>query len=169
MSLPVELRPAFAAALRAQIDPVLVAFLATRNDTEIAKWCNAASTFVVPLKVVPTDQIGRAINYIAFAAMTTANRGTLAAFRDLNPNTFDGSKSDIREMLAGDTAAGIFSGALGGQGAATRAALLAVMSRLATRAERFFATGIGTSQTPGTLVFDGQITVEDVGRSLNEF
>lgn len=169
MSLPESLRPAFAAALRAQTDPELAGYVATRNDTAIAAWCNVASTFIVGIKKVPTEKIGEAINYVAFAAMTTANRGTLTAFRDLNPNTFDGTKPDVRDMLAGNTATGIFSGALGGQGQATRDALTAIMTRPATRAERMFATGTGTTVSPGTLTREGQIDTTDVGRSLNEF
>jgi len=114
-----------------------------------------------------TELIGKVINYVAYAAMTTANRGTLLGFLDLNRNTFDATKPDVREMLAADTAAGIFSGTLGGQGATTRAALSAIMLRNAKRGERLYATGTGTTQSPGLLTFVGDITAQDISNAMN--
>jgi hypothetical protein len=44
----------------------------------------------------------------------------------------------------------------------TRAALLALWKRLATRGEKLYATGTGSDAVPGTLTFEGNISARDV-------
>lgn len=56
----------------------------------------------------------------------------------------------------------IFSGA-GGTG--TRAALLVLWKRVATRGERLFATGTGSDAVPATLVVEGTFDPEDVQKA----
>jgi len=55
--------------------------------------------------------------------------------------------------------ADIFSGA---SFAATRAALLAVAKRNATRAEKLFATGTGSDGSPATMVVEGALSYLDI-------
>jgi hypothetical protein len=59
----------------------------------------------------------------------------------------------------------ILSGA--GNAAANRTHLLTVARRKATRAEKLFASGSGTTGTPGTMTFEGAITFTDVDSALN--
>jgi hypothetical protein len=61
---------------------------------------------------------------------------------------------DVRQMFDD-----IFSGA---GGTNTRANLLALWKRLATRGEKIFATGTGSDPSPGTLTFEGNISYQDV-------
>ena len=68
-----------------------------------------------------TEEIGKTVSYVAVAAMTTANLDRVRSFHTLNPEEFDPSRLDVRTFWA-DT----FSGALGGEGANTRAALEAL-------------------------------------------
>ena len=90
----------------------------------------ASPTFVVWRKSVPIGEVGKVISYVAWAAMTDANRARVTGFITLNPNEFDPARSDIRAFFADS-----FSGALGGAGEATRLALDAMYRRTATVAE----------------------------------
>ena len=51
-------------------------------------------------------------------------------------------------------------------GATTRAQLLALWKRPATRTEKIFATGTGSDASPATLTFEGSISGTDVQRTL---
>lgn len=117
----------------------------------------ASPVWVVWRKTVPTLEIGLVVNYIAVAAMTTANLDRVSVFYTLNPATFDPSRSDIRTYLS-DT----FSGALGGQGQATRDALDAMYRRNATLGEKVLSTGTGTTASPAVLGYEGSISTADV-------
>lgn len=55
----------------------------------------------------------------------------------------------------------IFSGSTS-PAPANRTHLAAVSRRKATRAEKLFATGVGTTASPGTLTFEGTLTYTDV-------
>lgn len=111
----------------------------------------AAPAFVVWRRNIATAEIGPVLNYQAVAASTTANRDRATTFVALNPNSFNAS-ADIASYW--DTT---FSGALDGQGVATRAALQALWRRSASAAEKALATGTGTDAAPATLVFEGMI------------
>ncbi len=53
----------------------------------------------------------------------------------------------------------IFSGA---GGATTRAQLVAIAKRLATRAEKLFSAGTGSDADPATMTFEGNLLFKDV-------
>lgn len=86
--------------------------------------------------------------YIARAAGEREAFGLLVS-APINPAT-----ATIRQAFAD-----IFSGA---SGAATRAALLAVSRRPATRAERLLSVGVGTEQAPATLGYEGAVGLQDI-------
>jgi len=155
-------RTTLAAHIRANTDPSVVEALAIRNDTEITRLYNLDSTFIVWKSSVQTNEVGVAVNYIAVEAMTDSDRGRITTFYAMNPVSFV-PRSDI-VLYWNNT----FSGALGGQGQATRDALQALWRRAALLAEKVFATGTGTTATPGTLGYEGEVTSEDVGRALND-
>lgn len=50
---------------------------------------------------------------------------------------------------------------------AVLATVIGHCKRAATRAEMLFATGAGTTDTPGTLTFEGQLSAGDVETALN--
>jgi len=56
----------------------------------------------------------------------------------------------------------IFSGV---GGATTRAQLLAVVKRNATRAEKLFATGTGSDASPATMAVEGRLAYQDIGQA----
>ena len=156
------------AAIAAETDVAFVEYR-TNGQTDLMRdWYNteATPTLWVSVSNVSTALVGKVINYVAFSALTTANRDRLTGFMLLNPITFDGTKADVKELLSADTAAGIFSGALGGQGADTRAAMDAIMRRAVTRCERLYVTGAGTAASPGLAGFVGKISSSDISAAL---
>jgi len=156
------LTPAQAATLKAAInaDPTLAAMTSGPGTdfNAIAVAMNAASNpaFIVRKSSVQTDQVGKVVSYAAIGAMTSANTARISLFYDMNPTAFFPS-ADIEAFFA-DT----FSGALAGAGQATRDALVALWRRTATRCERLFATGTGDNANPGTLVWEGSVSLNDV-------
>lgn len=137
-------------------DPTGAALLAAQNDTDLAKWFNdtAVPDFWAYRRNINSNEIGTTVNYVAVAAMTTANLERVNNFLNMNKTAFIG-RDDIKTFLL-DT----FSGALGGQGQATRDALDAMLRRLVNRYERTFATGTGSTASPGALVEEGTINTD---------
>lgn len=58
--------------------------------------------------------------------------------------------------------AGIQSIFAGPQQTGNLVALVAIAKRLATRAEKLFSTGTGSSASPATMTFEGQLSYQDV-------
>ena len=135
-----------------------VEWLPGNNFNYIAQWYgqNASPSFTVWKKSINTSDVGRTVNYIAVAAMTTANLDRVNNFYNMNPVVFDPSRDDIRTFW-NDT----FSGALGGQGQATRDALMALWKRLANNVEKLFATGTASDAVPAQLVYEGTVTEDE--------
>lgn len=122
---------------------------------------DALPSFWVYKTNIAVTEIGKTVSYIAVAAMTTSNLDRVNNFHVLNPLTFNG-RDDIKTFLL-DT----FSGALGGQGQATRDALDLMLRRLATRFEKLYTTGTGSTAAPGTLVIEGPVTYQEVELARN--
>lgn len=85
--------------------------------------------------------------------------------RDAWDRMFSASVVDFSLANVQQAIADIFSGG-GAPAVAQRAHILIVARRLATRAERLFATGFGTTVAPSKLVFEGQLTYRDVASAL---
>jgi hypothetical protein len=149
-------------AIAAEADPTFVGYRTNGQTTLMADWYNGASTFIVFKTSETVASVGLAVNYVAFEALTTANLEKINTFTRLNMASFAPSKSDIRSFWSN-----VFSGALGGFGQATRDAFDALWRRFATRAERLFVTGTGTTLDPGALVFEGLVTDVDIIAALN--
>jgi hypothetical protein len=158
------LTPAQLQTLRTAIDadPALTA-LPRNDDTafQIAAAFNVVGTFIVRRKRVNSAEIGPVLNYVAVSFLTTANRDRATTFLMLNPESFEPT-ADVESYW--ETT---FGGALGGQGQATRDALVALWRRAATRGEALYATGTGTAPDPGTLVYEGSISPTDVTSARN--
>lgn len=127
-------------------DPAFVQYRNNGQNNQMAAWYNVDSTFIVFKPTAPTDDLGDIVNYVAVAALTDANVNKLNLFYTLNPETFEPVRADERTYLAD-----VFSGALGGQGQATRDALDAYYRRPALRGEQLYCTGTGTVAAPGAL------------------
>lgn len=153
-----------AAAIAAETDPEFVGYRESGATGAMAEWFNRTTSpeFIVWRDMVTTAEVGNAVSYVAVEAMTDANRGRITTFYAMNPVSFV-PRADIRSYWANT-----FSGALGGEGANTRAALEALWRRAATRAEKVFATGTGSTASPATLGWMGTITNDDIVRAISQ-
>jgi hypothetical protein len=142
---------------------------------------NASPDFTVWLVNVPVDTV---LNQITFASMTPAdapdgtqtwaNRSLAAQGKQLNlQNLILGRASlpvgqaNFRAALQ-DALTGLPTGAGGAAIAANWVGVRTAIQRLATRAEKLFATGTGTTGSPANIVVEGRVTRDEVeaARSL---
>jgi hypothetical protein len=161
MSLTTEQLQTLKASILAETDPTFVEYRNNGDNGQMAAWYNQPSTFVVRRSTVMSSEIGPVLNYLAVGSLTTANRDRATTFLALNPVSFTPT-ADIEAYW--DTT---FGGALGGEGANTRAALQNLWRRFATRCERLYVTGTGTTVSPGVLVFEGNISSADITDARN--
>lgn len=118
----------------------------------------AAPAFIVWKSSVPKNEVGKAFQATALAAITAGNNDKLANFAAWN-EVVEPYRADQRAFFDD-----VFSVAAG---ASTRAALLALWKRAATRAEKLFATGTGSDASPATLGYEGALTPADVYAARN--
>lgn len=114
----------------------------------------SSPAFIVWRTSVSIGETGRAYNGTEWAGMTSANHTRLQTVAQWIDGGYNASLADIRAMFND-----IWSGA---GGATTRANLLALWKRTATKGERIFATGTGSDATPGNLVIEGTIGYQDI-------
>ena len=144
-------------AILAETDPTFVGYRNNGQTTLMAAFYNANSTFIVWKTSVTRNEVGKTFVASALAAITAGNNDKLANFAAWN-ETVNPSRADQRQFFDD-----IFSVAAG---ASTRAALLALWKRPATRVERLFATGTGTDATPGLLTLEGFVDDADISAAL---
>jgi hypothetical protein len=148
-------------AIAAETDPTFVGYRTNGDNSQMAAWYNGASTFVVYKSSIPMPDVGKVLNYDAVGALTSANTARIQTFEQLNQVSFKPS-ADVRSFWDAT-----FSGALAGQGQATRDTLVALWKRFATRCEKLYATGTGSDASPGALVFEGAIAWTDITDARN--
>lgn len=113
----------------------------------------ASPAFTVWRSSVGVRETGQAFNGTEWAGMTSTNHTRLQTVAQYLMN-YNPALADIRAMFND-----IWSGA---GGTTTRANLLALWKRFATRGEKLYTTGTGSDASPATLTFEGQITSDDV-------
>lgn len=145
-------------AILSEIDAEFILFRSQGSTGQMVEWFNQPSTTVVWKTSVPKNEVGKAFQATALAAITAGNNDKLANFAAWN-DVIDPSRADQRGFFSD-----VFSVAAG---APTRTALDALWRRQATRGEKIFAVGTGTTLAPSTLDFEGQITNDDVVRAVN--
>lgn len=154
---------ALAAAIHASTDPVAVAALAIRNDVALTDWCNSAGTFIVWKTSVRQDEIMQNGFDWTLVDNLTVGKDRIWTWMFSNPErSINPSKANVRAGIAEcwkGTAAML----------AQQAAVLAHCKRPATQAEAVFATGAGSDASPGLLVFDGLVDINELSRSLNVY
>lgn len=150
------------------------------GDFNIAAAYNltASPQFVVWRTTTPLDDIQDAINWANMTPAASPDGTTLWTNRALSAQ---GKQFNLQNLLIGRTS--IPSGKANIRAALQDAltalptkndgtnqpagwtAVQAVMQRDAKRGERLFAAGAGTALSPGTLVFEGNITPQDVAQA----
>jgi hypothetical protein len=183
MPLTTAQKSTLKAAILASQDAAIVAAATARNDTELARLLNLPSTFAVWRSTTPADEVSDAILWDRLTPIDTpdgsaiqTNRLLLCQSKQINlqvllqgRETIGTGRPNLRNGLS-DALLNVPSGV----GGATQDAgwigagrVKATITRFATVAERVFATGTGTAGTPGVLVWEGQIGVNDVGEVMN--
>ena len=142
-------------------DPVLAAQpLNSDGAYAIALALNELATpaFIVWKTAVSRNEVGKTFIASALAAITAGNNDKLANFAAWN-ETVNPSRADQRAFFDD-----VFAVAAG---ASTRAALLVLWKRSATRVEKLFATGTGSDAAPATMGFEGVLSYQDVETARN--
>lgn len=119
----------------------------------------ASPAFIVWKSNVSILATGAAFNGTDWAGMTSANHTRLQTVAQYLSAGYNAASADIRAMFND-----IWSGA---GGTTTRANLLALWKRSATRAEKLFAMGTGSDASPAALTFEGNILPQDVTDARN--
>lgn len=153
------LLPAQYATLKTFIlaDPALSQVpLGEDGDDLIARALNVVQTpdFWVFKTSVTNEEIGDAMNGSEVAGLSSLGMQRLQVLAAYSGGAQNPSRADRRAAFDA-----VFNGA---GGAITRPALAVLWRRLATRVERLYATGTGSTGAPGTLVFIGPITRQEV-------
>ena len=146
-------------ALRGDTDPAVVTARTQRNDAELARLYNSDSTFVVWRTAIYPQEYREAIVWTAVDGLTAGKARIWEWITQGMTAPVDATKTNIRQGIADAW----------GASSATGLALQAVAKRPASKAEKLYVTGTGTTATPGLLVWEGPLQVNDVSRALNEF
>lgn len=122
----------------------------------IAAYYNSLTspTFVVWKTSVAITAVGQTFNATELANLSSLNTTRLQNLAAWLAEGVNPSVTGVRQFFDD-----IFSGA---GGTSTRAALLALWKRPATRVEKLFATGTGSDASPATLVYEGALSADDV-------
>ena len=178
--LPDALLPTLKAAINAETDPTFVGYRTSGSTGLMADWYKGASTFIVWRSTTPTNDIGAAITWANFTPSDAPDSTQIWTNRAL---ACQGKQFNLQNLLlaaAGSAATGLpniragLTDLLQNIPAGTGGALLgagwsnvkSAISRAANRGEKVFATGTGTSGSPGDLGWEGEISDSDVVRAL---
>lgn len=148
---------ALKATILADTDPAVIGARAIRNDTELARLYNFASTFIVWRTSVPVSEYRDALDWTAVDGLTAGKARIWSWLTGDNTLPLEPHKTAVRQGLAD----------CWGAASATGVALQAVAKRAATKAEAIFATGTGTTVSPGQLGWEGTVTIADIGAAMN--
>ena len=160
MLTPAQLQT-LAGAIRADQDAAVVAALAIRNDTELARLYNAEASpafYLWRVQYTPDQMRTAVMNGITqLDALTASKRDSLLW---LVQGTVDMSKAATQAAIND----------LCGSQNTLKAALTDGGKRLANKVEKLlFATGTGSLASPATTAAEGTVSVDEVSRALNEF
>lgn len=114
------------------------------GNAAVAGWYNlaAAPAFTTWRKSVTIQEVGDNLNGTDLSGLSSLNHTRLQTVVQLSQAGINASLADRRQFFDD-----IFSGT---GGATTRAQLLVLWKRLATRAQKLFATGTGSDASPAT-------------------
>ena len=162
MNLSSAQRATLRAHILANLDPVVVAAVAIRNDVAIQDWYKVDSSFVVWKTLLTKDEL-RAAALAGASEMDNLEAGKRDALFWMLSDSVNPSDSAVRVAFQDFTAnrnGGFVATAL-------RTSLTAAGKRPATRVEQVFATGTGTNGTPGFLVVEGFLDYNTISDILN--
>jgi len=145
--------------IRANTDPDVVAALAIRNDTEIARLYNLDSSTYVWRSSVPVDEYRNAIVWSELKTITSGESrvwDNLTSYLTLPINAaLANTRAALGEVFAPNTT--------------SRENLLAVVKRIASVYESVFSVGTGSEADPAVAEVEGQVNVKTIGVALNNY
>ncbi len=145
--------------IRGNTDPDVVAALAIRNDTELARLYNLDSSFVVWRSKITPEEYESAVVWTEIIAQTVGERDMWRLMTANHTRDIDATSANVRQGIAD-----AFD-----QNTTTRNQLLTLGKRAASVFEEIFATGTGTDQNPGVADPEGPLTINNVSYALNNF
>jgi hypothetical protein len=146
----------------------LEAYLTATDWPSVEAWYNAPSSpdFWVYRTILTKAEVTQGISQdgttFTFSGngFITRTPGEIEAWKDLwSLGSVNPSRAPTR-VAFGD----VFSGT--GNAALNRTHLLALARRKATRVEKLFATGTGSTAAPATMGVEGQLTYQDVQQAM---
>ena len=158
MALTVEQRTTLAAHIRANQDADVMAALAVRNDTELRRLYNLPSSFIVWREIILPEEYREAMVWTEVDGLQVGKARIWEWVTQQMTIPLDATKSNVRAGLAE-----VFPANQN-----TRGRLLAIAKEAATVVESIFSTGTGTAASPGVRVVVGDVSLEDIGRALND-
>lgn len=109
----------------------------------------AVPDFIVWRTDIKSSEIVAAVVGTEFAALTAIKQTALMFV--ISPGVVDASSPNVQNDFSAIFSAG-----------PTLTALAALAKRQATRFEKLFATGTGSTASPGTMVLQGAVSIDDV-------
>lgn len=165
MALTTPQLQALKAAIAAQTDPAFVEYRTNGQTNQMAAFFNEAAS---PAFKVWRTNVSRADIYNRTSAEGTNWNWTFYKNQNVTEQNawvqmFMGDEADFSQANLRAGIGVIFTAGSSANG--THA--LAIGKRSATRAEKLYATGTGSTAVPGTLVFEGAITSTDISAALS--
>ena len=147
------------AAILAETDADFVAARTAGNNSQMLVWFNepASPEFVVWRKQVSREALEEddAFNWTVVDNLSTGSKYRIWDWMFGSKGYINPSKANIR---AGIAATWVGNAQL----LAVRAMVLAKCKRAATKAEKLFATGTGSTESPAVMDFEGQVSIDDI-------
>lgn len=173
----------FKAAIEGETDPTFAALRQAVNEQGMADWYNADATFQVWKSSTDVASLFNAITWKSLTPADSAdgtalftNRALVCQAKQINlqiilqgQTSIATGKVSLRQGLTDallDVPAGV-GGALLDAGWLGAGKVKATIQRACNRVERIWATGTGTSNTPGDLgEFEGTVTAQNISDAL---
>jgi hypothetical protein len=147
------------AAILAETDATFVDYRSQGATGAMANWLNQITNpaWIVWRTDVSPNEYRDAITWTEVDALTTGSKYRIWEWLTMSMTApIDFSRLNVRQGLQDCWASNT----------TTRASLLVVAKRTATRAEKLFSTGTGTTATPATLGFEGSLSPDDIVSAL---
>jgi len=151
-------RAILAAHIIANPDIEVAAALDQRDDTTLTALYNLDSGFIVWRDAVQPEEYREALVWTEIDALSIGKARIWEWITQGMTASFDATKGNVRQGLQD-----AFENT-----AMTRTQMIALAKEIASVSQSLFATGTGTNADPGVRMVTGLVTIENIGRALNE-
>jgi hypothetical protein len=147
------------AAIAAETDATFVDYRNQGATGAMANWLNELTSpaWIVWRTNVPPAEYRDAITWTEVDALTAGKARIWEWITQNMTAALNAGSANVRTGLADCWASNT----------TTRTNLLAIAKRTATKAEKLFSTGTGTTATPATLGWEGMLSPDDIVRAIS--